>query len=186
MAVYTNSEGKKLFFVNNYKYNVIITKKPASVSVVKWMFKNNDINNIVNENGQYEAIVASSFDDVIAFFEKDGYILLPQKDGRSGSRTLVKQGEVHKHFNPELMPYSVAIKSDGTATIISGKLDMRLKNVRNILAAHDAVKIIYYNPPFKEKQRWGHLAVVESFRLEENKILLSYDILTESDKVYFY
>lgn len=186
MAAYVNDESKSLYYIHNHGYRVIVDKRPLSVSFVKNRYKSEIYDNIINENGQYEAIIASSFEDVIAFFERDGYILLPQKDGRSGSRTLVKQGEIHKHFYPELMPYSVAIKSDGTATIISGKLDIRIANVKAILATHDAVKLMYYKPPFKEKQRWGHLAVVESFRLEENKILLSYDILTESDKVYFY
>lgn len=186
MAAYIN-DGKSLYYVHNHGYRVIVDKRPLSVSFVKNRYNREIYENILNENGQYEAIIASCFEDVISFFERDGYILLPQKDGRCGSRTLVKQGEIHKHFRPELiMPYSVAIKNDGTATIISGKLDMRLKNVRNILAEHDAVKLMYYKPPFKEKQRWGHLAVVESFRLENNKILSSYDVLTESDRVYLY
>ena len=184
MAAYVN-DGKSLYYVHNHGYKVVVDKRALSASFVKNRYKSEIYDNIINEYGQYEAIIASCFEDVISFFEKDGYILLPQKDGRSGSRTLIKQGEIHKHFKPELMPYSVAIKSDGSATIISGKLDVRIGNIKNILATHNAVKVIYYKPPFKEKQRWGHLAVVESFRLQENRILPSYEILTEADREYF-
>lgn len=172
------------------KESILITKKPVSKTIAGYISNEIQLSGIksdiidIHGDGRFDFIVGQTFEDVAQRYINEGYVRIPQLNKRLGTVEFRKKSQILALFNPDLVPYTVIEKEDGSNLIVNGTVKASMKNVKEILQLFEgSVKVIFYTAPCKY-QTWI-AAKVEVFQYENKKIIQKNDMITKRELSYF-
>lgn len=169
---------------------ILITKKPVSKTIAGYISKEIKLSDVhsdiidIHNDGRFDMIIGQTFENVAQRYINEGYVKIPQMNKRLGTVEFRKKSQILALFNPDLVPYTVIEKEDGSHLVVKGTVKASMKNVKMILQLFEgSVKVIFYTAPYKY-QTWI-AAKVEIFHYENKKIIQKKDMITKRELSYF-